>query len=90
MPLPHRLPRSELLGQVAPGDAGPVAIAPSTSDRCSRIGRPATGWIDTAPVEHIKYVNEINDIRAIQGGAKKLARLAKAWKYYNSVPISSF
>lgn len=24
------------------------------------------------------------------GGAKKLARLAKAWKYYNSVPVSSF
>ncbi|MGY1631880.1 hypothetical protein ACI784_09270 [Geodermatophilus sp. SYSU D01186] len=49
-----------------------------------------TGWIDTAPAEHVKYVNEVNDTRAIGGGAKSLARLAKAWKYYNDVPISSF
>lgn len=50
----------------------------------------ASGWLDTAPVEHLKYVNEVNQLQAIAGGAKKLARLAKAWKYYNSVPISSF
>lgn len=50
----------------------------------------SSGWIETAPVEHIKYVNEINGRPGIAGGAKKLARLAKAWKYFNSVPISSF
>jgi len=50
----------------------------------------ASGWLDTAPVEHLTYVNEVNQVEKISGGAKKLARLAKAWKYYNNVPISSF
>lgn len=51
---------------------------------------PQKGWIDTAPGEHLAYVNLVNTTDNIQGGAKKLARLAKAWKYYNEVPISSF
>src|ERR1700761_3218541 len=50
----------------------------------------AAGWLDTAPLEHLAYVTEINSRRDIAGGAKKLARLIKAWKYYNDVPISSF
>ncbi len=50
----------------------------------------ATGWLDTAPLEHLAYVNEVNSRQGIAGGAKKLARLIKAWKYYNDVPISSF
>ena len=50
----------------------------------------ATGWMDSAPEEHLDYVNECNQISDVAGGAKKLARLAKAWKYYNNVPISSF
>jgi hypothetical protein len=50
----------------------------------------ATGWMDSAPVEHLNYVNECNQISAVKGGTKKLARLAKAWKYYNNVPVSSF
>lgn len=52
-------------------------------------GAPS-GWIEAAPVEHINYVNEINSAEGAIGGAKKLARLAKAWKYYCNVPISSF
>lgn len=48
---------------------------------------PDSGWIDTAPFEHVKYVNSCN---VATPGAKKLARLIKAWKYLNSVPISSF
>lgn len=50
----------------------------------------ATGWLDTAPTEHLAYVTEVNSQQGIAGGAKKLARLIKAWKYYNDVPISSF
>ncbi|MFE7745123.1 nucleotidyltransferase [Nocardia sp. NPDC057455] len=50
---------------------------------------PSTGWIDTAPTEHLDYVNECNQAAA-RGGAKKLARLVKAWKYYCNVPVSSF
>jgi hypothetical protein len=51
---------------------------------------PSSGWIDTAPKSHLAYVNDINGRAGIYGGTKKLARLLKAWKYYRSVPISSF
>jgi hypothetical protein len=48
-----------------------------------------TAWIDSAPKEHLAYVNECNK-EPHKGDAKDLARLIKAWKYYRSVPISSF
>lgn len=47
------------------------------------------GWIDSAPKEHLSYVNECNKTPS-KGRAKSLARLIKAWKYYRDVPISSF
>lgn len=52
---------------------------------------PSAGsaWIDTAPQEHLKYVNTCNKSPK-NGDAKKLVRLIKAWKYYRDVPISSF
>lgn len=52
---------------------------------------PSAGsaWIDSAPNQHIKYVNECNK-HARTGAAKDLARLIKAWKYNRNVPISSF
>ena len=49
-----------------------------------------TDWMESTPESHLKYVNDCNNIAAIKGGAKKLARLAKAWKYNRNVPISSF
>lgn len=55
------------------------------------IPAPSAGsaWIDSAPEEHLKYVNECN-AKPGKGNAKDLARLIKAWKYYRNVPISSF
>lgn len=52
---------------------------------------PNTGsaWIDSAPKEHLSYVNSCN-ASPNKGNAKGLARLIKAWKYYCNVPISSF
>ncbi len=50
----------------------------------------ASGWMESAPKAHLNYVNECNTKDGIKGGTKKLARLAKAWKYYNNVPTSSF
>lgn len=47
-------------------------------------------WLDSSPEVHVKYVNDINNRSDIEHGAKNLARLAKAWKYYRNVPISSF
>jgi hypothetical protein len=51
---------------------------------------PTSGWMSSAPTAHLEYVNEVNQRDGICGGAKKLARLAKAWKYFNQVPVSSF
>ncbi|MGW5216395.1 SMODS domain-containing nucleotidyltransferase [Nocardia sp. NPDC004085] len=50
----------------------------------------ATEWMDSSPEVHVKYVNDCNTKAGVKGGAKGLARLAKAWKYYRDVPISSF
>jgi hypothetical protein len=50
----------------------------------------AAGWLESTPEAHVEYVNDCNKIEAVKGGTKKLARLAKAWKYYRDVPISSF
>jgi hypothetical protein len=47
------------------------------------------GWIDSAPQEHLSYVNECNQ-NPSKGNAKALTRLIKAWKYFRHVPISSF
>jgi len=47
------------------------------------------GWIDSAPKEHLRFVDECNK-KPSNGKAKKLARLIKAWKYYRDVPVSSF
>jgi hypothetical protein len=51
--------------------------------------KAGTGWIDSAPNEHLAYVNRANK-KSGPGNAKALARLVKAWKYYRNVPVSSF
>jgi hypothetical protein len=48
------------------------------------------GWMNTSPAGHFRFVNDANSFPRPAGGAKALSRLLKAWKYYNSVPISSF
>lgn len=50
----------------------------------------ATEWMESTPEAHLKYVNDCNNKAGAKGGAKQLARLAKTWKYYRDVPISSF
>jgi hypothetical protein len=50
---------------------------------------PLSGWIDSAPKEHLAYVNSCN-LKPHKGDAKDLARLIKAWKYFCNVPVSSF
>ena len=48
-----------------------------------------TEWMESTPKAHLKYVNG-SDINVPAGSTKRLIRLAKAWKYYCNVPISSF
>jgi hypothetical protein len=45
------------------------------------------GWMNTHPKDHNSYVNTAN--KEHDGAAKKLARLAKIWKYKRSIPVSS-
>lgn len=52
------------------------------------IADPLGGWMKSFPEEHNKYVNEIN-AKHSGGGAKKLARHLKIWKYKRNVPVSS-
>lgn len=52
------------------------------------IADPQGGWMKSFPEEHNKYVNEINGKHS-GGGAKKLARHLKIWKYKRNVPVSS-
>lgn len=51
------------------------------------IADPAGGWMKSFPEEHNNYVNKVNAKH--NGGAKKLARHLKIWKYKRSVPVSS-
>lgn len=46
------------------------------------------GWIRSNPAVHLDYVNEAQ--KKTEGKAKSLIRLVKAWKAWNSVPLSSF
>jgi hypothetical protein len=65
-----------------------VEIVPAfTADSGYWIPDPAGDWIKTHSKDHNSYVSEVNEKHS--GGAKKLARLAKVWKYRRSVPVSS-
>lgn len=67
---------------------GVVEVVPGyISDSGYWIPNPAGGWMKSHPEEHNEYVNTIN--RKHNGGAKKLARQLKIWKYLRNVPISS-
>ena len=46
------------------------------------------GWMKSSPQAHNAYVRKEND--RLGGKLKPLIQLIKAWKYYHSVPISSF
>lgn len=46
-------------------------------------------WLQSTPEAHLAYVNS-SDVNVPSGSTKNLTRLVKAWKYYRSVPISSF
>ncbi|WP_406060632.1 nucleotidyltransferase [Streptomyces sp. NBC_01077] len=49
---------------------------------------PGNSWREAAPKAHLEYVRTVDGLHG--GKVKGLTRLLKAWKYENSVPISSF
>lgn len=65
-----------------------VEVVPAfTADSGYWIPDPAGDWMRTHPKDHNQYVNDVN--KKHSGGAKKLARLAKVWKYKRNVRVSS-
>jgi hypothetical protein len=65
-----------------------VEVVPAfSSDSGYWIPDPAGDWMKSHPKDHNFYVSLANQKHS--GGAKKLARLAKVWKYERSVPVSS-
>lgn len=46
------------------------------------------GWMNASPDAHNDYVRSVD--RSVSHKAKPLVRFIKAWKYFQSVPISSF
>lgn len=72
------------------GGSQTVEVVPAFADITGGywIPDPHGGWMKSHPSDHNAYVNEQNE--SPSGAAKKLARLAKLWKYRRQVPISSF
>lgn len=56
--------------------------------RVYEIANGSGGWQRSCPDIHNDYVREVDQKHS--GKVKNLIRFIKAWKYYNSVPISSF
>lgn len=68
---------------------GAVEVVPGyvSSDGGYMIADPTGGWMKSYPEQHNEYVNRVNTKHG--GGAKKLARHLKIWKYKRNVPVSS-
>jgi len=69
---------------------GIVEVVPgyiSNSEGGYMIANPAGGWMESHPESHNRYVNKVNNKHS--GGAKKLTRHLKIWKYRRNVPVSS-
>jgi hypothetical protein len=76
-----------------PSDATEVVLAKDTlrttgGHSIYRIADCSGGWKDAAPDAHKAYVDKQDD--RLSGKVKPLVRYIKAWKCYQSVPISSF
>lgn len=68
----------------------PVYIGKKTLDGefIFRMPDGKTGWIDSIPQLHNKYVTSEN--KRLKNKLKPLIRFVKAWKYYNDIKIKSF
>lgn len=85
-----RVSQPAVVCEFAKGDET-VEVVPAYDDAVDGgywIPDPKTGeWMKSYPKHHNAYVNDAN--KKHSGAAKKLARLAKTWKYKRSVPVSS-
>jgi hypothetical protein len=91
-----RISRPAVLVEFA-GGTERVGVIPSFSPGRSvgenhrfRVPGIAAEWMSASPAAHGDWLDRCNNIPGVRGGAKSLARLARAWKHYRDVPISSF
>lgn len=54
------------------------------------IAAPGGGWMPADPVAYRDWFQQCNNVQGVRGAAQGLSRLARAWKHYGGVPISSF
>jgi hypothetical protein len=59
-----------------------------TAYKVYEIADCAGGWMQASPDAHNDYVRYVD--QKLEGKLKPLIRFVKAWKYFRSVPISSF
>lgn len=85
-----RVARPAVVCEFAGGDET-VEVVPAFDDPTNGgywIPDPKNGeWMKTYPKDHNAYVNDVNKNHS--GAAKKVARIAKTWKYRRNVPVSS-
>ena len=79
--------RPAVVCQFANGDETVEVVPAYAADSGYWIPDPTGDWMKTYPKDHNSYVSEVN--KKHSGGAKKLARAAKIWKYKRSAPVSS-
>ncbi|MCX7682300.1 MAG: hypothetical protein N2508_10150 [Anaerolineae bacterium] len=82
-----------------------VALFPGEADACRLIPARLTGqtpaghltyeipdgsggWMSVCPYGYLAHLEDVD--RRLEGGARSLVRLVKAWKYFRAVPISAF
>ncbi len=81
--IPFGTRRSEVT-EVVPADY----ICDSGGYKVYDIADCAGGWMKASPDAHNAYVRDVDD--KLWGKVKPLIRFVKAWKFFRTVPISSF
>ena len=80
-----------------PGGAERIGVIPAYSSGRSvgeharfRVPGLSGGWVSASPSAQREWLDACNSAPRALGRAKGLARLARAWKHYRDVPISSY
>lgn len=85
--IPFGIYKSETL-EVTPATYNGLVTTPVGNKYSYEIPNYEGGWMNSSPGAHIAYVNRENS--RLNGKLKPLIQMIKAWKFYNSVPITSF
>jgi len=85
--IPFGTYKSETL-EITPATRNGLVNTPVGSKYSYDIPNYLGGWMKSSPGAHNEFVNRENS--RLGGKLKPLIKMVKAWKFYNSVPITSF